>query len=193
MDSDTKARVAALGFVRAIVPYHPAYRTDAGLRAKIANGTLPASQLYNIQSMDYSESTMKELAGTIEMLGGEVTRTIIANAFLTARLDPEQFVQLLHLNEVSFADLWSEPQQDMNLLRQLGGVDAVNTFGTFAGAGFLGAVMDGGVVPNHIAWATRPPILQTANTNVAHGTACYGINFGDGTGNANVSVGIKEK
>ncbi len=184
MDSDTKTRVSALGFVRAIVPYHPAYRTDAGLRAKIANGTLPASQLYNIQAMDYSNSTMKEMIGTIEMLGGEVTRTITANAFLTARLDPEQFVQLLHLNEVSFADLWSQPQPDMNLLRQLDGVDAVNTFGTFAGAGLRGAVMDGGIVQNHVAWATRMPILQTAVTVNNHGTACFGINFGDGTGNA---------
>lgn len=189
LNADEKANVGALPFVRAVVPYHPAYRTDAGLRAKIASNSLPSQHLYNIQLLDEKQSTMDTVVNAIALAGGEITRSIPANAFLTARLTPDQFVQLLHMNEVSFADLWSPPSQDMTVLRTLHGVDYVNTFGNFTGAGFRGAVMDGGFVTNHVAWATRPPIPQGAIVVNNHGTACYGINFGDGTGNG-AGIGV---
>lgn len=185
LDASAKAEVQSLPFVRAVVPYHPAYRTDAGLRAKIANNTLPASHLYNITLIEEkNQQMMDDTVQLITMMGGEVTRAITANGFLTAKLNPSQFMQLLHLNTVSFADLWSPPGQDMDNLRAIHGVNYINTFGNFDGAGMNIAVMDGGFVQNHIAFLPRVLLWQTAVASNNHGTACLGINIGDGDGNA---------
>jgi hypothetical protein len=184
MNDEAKSSVEALPFVRAVSSYDPAFKTDMTLRSQLLNGTLPASHLYNIQLLDFTEETMNDVVAALTMMGAEVTRAIHANAFLTARLTPAQFRALLDFNEVSFVDKWSPPGQDMNNINEVFGVNYVNGFGNFLGAGLRGAVMDGGFVTNHIAFVANPPVWQTAAASNNHGTACYGVNFGDGAGNA---------
>jgi serine protease AprX len=189
--SDALFAVASLPFVRTVSPYHPAFKTESGILQALQNGSFAEDRM-NIQLMSRTESAVNRVTEFIEMLGGDVLQSFAKSGSVTAKLNADQLTQLLAHDDVSYVDRYSDPEYDMDICRQLVGAVYLNTpLPTGAGLnllgqGIVGAVMDNGLRTSHLAFnATgRAPILQNAVSTQSHGTSTYGINFGDGDGNA---------
>lgn len=188
LDDVAKARVEALAFVRAVADYHPAYRAEQWIHDQLRAGTLETRH-YNVQLTENSPTCKARAAALVDMLGGQVQYIVPEQNFMTVTLDPTQLVQFLRSNDVLFVDRWGAPGQDMDNIRIVNGIVTLNANPGLnlglRGQGIVGAVMDGGLRTTHLAFLAtgRAPILQNTVANDSHGTATYGINFGDGDGN----------
>lgn len=181
--ASARQAVSTMPFVRWVGAYEASYRLDPELRAQLNNGTL-GTRRYNIW-VHQRGLTMQNLTATaINQLGGTVNELTKEGFLMSATLTPIQLTQVLALNEVSFVDGWGAPEHDMDNVRAYGGGTFTDTLG-FTGQGVRAEVMDGGLRLTHQAFQTNPPILHApSNTNDSHGTATYGINFGNGAANA---------
>jgi hypothetical protein len=88
------------------------------------------------------------------------------------------------MNEVQFIDPHGPATQDMDIVRSYGGANFVETTLGFTGQGVRAEVMDGGLLQTHVAWGNVPLVHAPSMPVDSHGTATFGINFGNGTGNA---------
>lgn len=181
--ADALESVRALPFVRWAGNYEASYRLDPTLVAQLEQGTLPTKR-YNIWCHQRGLAMQTAVADHIRMLGGSVEQLTAPGFILSATLTPVQLIQILGLNEVSYVDAWSEPQQDMNIVRSSGGADFIETTLGFTGQGVRAEVMDGGLRTDHVAWTNPPLIHAPTMVNDSHGTNTFGINFGNGTGNS---------
>lgn len=185
MTREQREELSGEGFVRAITPFEPAFRVEDWVRDRLLSNTLKTLR-YNIQLFESGPEAQARVSALIEMLGGRVDGTEPESRYMTVTLSPLQLEQLLHSNDISFIDRWSAPGQDMDNIKVVVGqnaVNAVSTFGTFLGQGVKGAVMDGGLRTTHLAFLPGRLEIKGAVTTDSHGTATYGINFGDGDGN----------
>jgi hypothetical protein len=73
----------------------------------------------------------------------------------------------------------------MDVVRQIGGANYIETVGGFDGTDVRGESFDNGCQVNHIDFLSRPLIQHGAVNLNSHGTATAGVCFGDGTGNIN--------
>lgn len=178
-------RVRSMPFVRAVVPYHPAFKVTTDLRGGLAKGTLrPAT--YNV-AVHQSGPVMKEsVASAIRLLGGTVVAQIPDGYLLEATLTSDQLLSVLKLNDVSFADPRGEPGEDMDILRSVAGAVLMDTTYGYRGQGVRAEVMDGNVLTTHEAFLPRGILIHRAGSgSTSHGTSTTGIVFGDGSGNVN--------
>ncbi len=181
--SESLAAVRALGFVRWVGAYEAAFRLDPTLRPKLEAGTL-GTRRYNIWCHQRGPGMQDSVAQVITTLGGRVEQATPQGFIISATLTPLQLSQVLGLNEVSYIDAWSAPSQDMNVVRAWQGANYIETNLGFTGQGVRAEVMDGGLLTTHVAW-TNPPIVHAPSLPVdSHGTATFGINFGNGNSNA---------
>jgi len=180
--AEAREAVRSMPFVRWMGAYESAYRLDPELRAKLNAGTL-GTRRYNIWCHQRGTTMQDVTAMAIEQVGGTIHEITPQGFRMSATLTPVQLKQLLTFNEVSYVDEWSEPSHDMDLVRSHGGATFTDTLG-FTGAGVRAEVMDGGLRRTHTDFTAIPPIIHTGtNTTDSHGTATYGINFGQGTTN----------
>ncbi len=193
--AQARAAVAALPFVRAVVPYHPGYKLEEFLRHNLerAEEFYPLRR-YNVQIFEPRHKPM--VAERIKALGGVVDSPDTGKHLLAATLTPAQLLQVARLDEVLFIDRWSEMTPDMNNVRAIGGANTIEFFtpGAYRGTGVRGEVFDIGFNTEHVDFAsgdaclpsTRSPLIEhggavgTAN----HGASTSGIIFGNGSGNA---------
>lgn len=181
--AEAMSAVSAMPFVRWVGAYESAYRLDAGTMAQLRAGTL-GTQRYNIWCFQRGATMQNLTSVAIHQLGGTVQEITPEGFRMTATLSPIQLKQILMQNEVAFIDPWSPPGQDMDLVRQHGGGTFTDTLG-FTGQGVRAEVMDGGLRQTHQAFNPDPALIHAGSMPVdSHGTATYGINFGDGDGNA---------
>ncbi len=181
--AESKARVEALSFVRWIGDYQASWRLDPDLMSALKVGTL-GTRVYNIWCHSRGPAMQGSLAKQIASLGGTVNETIPQGFRLTATLTPMQLTQVLAQNEVQYVDEWSAPQPDMDNVRIYGGANFIETNLGFTGQGVRAEVMDGGLLQTHSAWGNVPLIHAPSMPVDSHGTATFGINFGNGAGNA---------
>lgn len=185
MTPEVRERVAALPFVRAVVPYHPAYRLEEFWRADPDGaGALYPSQRYNIAVLEPGLGQKAAVADAIVALGGVVDRVDAGKFLLEATLTPAQLLAVARRDEVLFIDRWSPGGTDMNVVRDVSGANYVENVAGFTGAGVRGEVIDVGFNVTHVDFASRPLIQHTAVSSDSHGASTSGIVFGDGTGNA---------
>ncbi len=185
MDEAILNRVAGLSHVRWIGPYRPAYRLEEFLVENVANAEQAYPLLrYNIQVMDSSAAYKKAVADRIRALGGQVNREDAGKFLLEATLTPSQLFSVVNWNEVLFVDRWSAPEDDMDVVREIGGANFLEGVAGYTGQGVRGEVLDSGFNPGHVDFASRPLVQHTTIGNGSHGAATSGIVFGDGTGNA---------
>jgi hypothetical protein len=180
------AALRDLPFVRWAGPYHTAYRLDAPLR-QLLNGQRPdpGAQRYRIRVFEKGPAQKSAVADAITGLGGVVNILSPGGFLLEATLTSAQLLAVAEMNEVEFIDRWSPPQTLMDRVRIVGGANAVESAAGYTGLGVRGEVMDDGCQISHPDFSGRIGIR--GNTNIgsfSHGTATFGIVFGDGSGSA---------
>ena len=199
MDAATRDAVAALPFVRYVGPYHPAFKLEPTVREQLIGGDSairpaldgaqpcqgnPQSAIrYNVMVCERGPRQKELVAERIEELGGTVELLTPSGFRLEATLTPEQLLAVVRMDEVLFVDRWSEPVTCMDVARQIGGANLVETVAGYTGAGVRAEVFDQGFDATHQDFAAIPPLLHGPQGPMDdHGTATYGIVFGDGTG-----------
>lgn len=181
MDAAIADRVRALGHVRWVGPFHPAYKLDEPLLQAITIGAGYSSPArYSIQMLGRGLSDQRAVAEAITELGGEVHGFEPLGYRIEATLSLDQLAAVAHRSEVLFIDAKGAPETDMDVARLFSGGDQMHALG-FTGHDVRGEVLDGGLRTSHADFQAKPPIIHTVNGPItAHGTAVYGIVFGDG-------------
>ncbi len=186
MPVSVRDEVASLPFVRWVGPYHPAYRLDELLRDGLVYkeaGDEAAS--FHIQTVRRTFDQKMVLADRIRGIGGTIEAITGDSSLVDASLTPPQLLQVVQFDEVFFVDRKLPPQTYMNNVRINGGADHIETVGGYTGLGVRGEVMDSGLMTSHADFQHHPPLIHSGNgSSTSHGTSVYGINFGDGTGDA---------
>ena len=186
LDAEALARIQQLPFVRWVGHYQPAYKLEEELLnlVRVDPALMQATRL-NIQVFERGLNQKMQVAELVAQIGGGVDAMIADGFIIEATLDGNQLLQVLQLPAVQFVDRWSLPETDMDIVRTIGGANYIEGLTGFTGEGVRGEVMDGSLLGSHSDFQSNPPIFHTGTFgNPNHGTACYGINFGDGTGNA---------
>jgi hypothetical protein len=183
MDQSVKNDVEQLPYVRWIGAYQPAYRLEEYLVENIDSADIKYPlQRYNIQVLD--ESQKEIVADRISSLGWNLDCADQGKFLLVATLTPTQLFEVAGWDEVNFIDIWSDYEVDMDIAREIGGANYIEPIAGFTGEGVRGEIFDTGFNLNHVDFASRPLIVHGGSVpSDYHGTACAGINFGDGTGN----------
>jgi len=184
MEEAVREQVEELPYVRWIGPYHPAYRLEEFMIDNYDN----AYQKYPLQKYNIQVHTveMKEiLANKISEIGGIVDTANGGKFLVQATLTPEQLFFVARMDEVNFIDRWSEYEADMNIGREIGGANYIETVANYTGEGVRGESFDTGFNLNHVDFQNNKLIIHGPSCGTdSHGTAVAGILFGDGTGNA---------
>ncbi len=180
-DSKEIAEIASLPYVRWIGPYHAAYRLEEFLIENLDRAELLPSLTYNI--MVLAEEQKAAVAARIESTGGRVRRADAGKLLVEAVLTPSELRAVSGWNEVLFIDRWGPYEADMDIARQIGGANFIESVAGYAGQGVRAEVFDAGFNLGHLDFQSRPLITHgTVNTD-SHGASTSGISFGDGTGN----------
>ncbi len=182
MDAQTAAAVAELPFVRWVGEFHPAYKVEPALLATMLNEQLPAAR-YRVVVGEWGPVEKAVLAAHVEALGGTVEFMIDEGYVLEATLSEAQLLDVLRQPEVLGVDRWSEPEDDMDIVRNLMGGDYVEGLTGFDGTGVRAEVMDSGFDGGRPEWR-HTPLNHGGYNSSSHGTSTYSINFADTTGNA---------
>ncbi len=180
-------QLLALPFVSWAGPWHPAFRLETALVQMLSDEKAdPAPRRYSIMALERGPAMQQSLAARIERSGGSVDLTIPQGYRMEATLNPNQLLHLARSDDVLFINRWSPPEPDMNIAREIGGANHIETVAGYTGQGVRAEVMDNGLRTTHQDFQGTPPIYHGASwSDFYHGTQTYGINFGDGTGNAN--------
>jgi serine protease AprX len=181
MSESVRAQVEALPYVRWVGPYHPAYRLEEFMHENLENAYQKYPlQRYNIQVLSVAQKTI--VAERIETIGGIVDSADAGKFLVVATLTPDQLFQVARWDEINFIDRWSPLEADMDIAREIGGANYIETVAGYNGSGVRGEVFDGGFNLNHVDFQSRPLILHGSVGSATHGAATSGICFGDGTG-----------
>lgn len=182
MNADTKKRVAELPFVRWVGPYHPEYRVEGFLRdALTGRSARLEAQRYSIMVGERGAVRQGEVADLVRKLGGTVDLIESGGLRVEATLTQPQLEQLARSNAVQFIDRWGGPGEvDMNIVREVGGANYLETLRGWTGEGVRGEIFDTELRTTHQEWAVAPIIHSTSTAGSAHGTSCYSINFARG-------------
>ena len=185
MDEETRALVEALPYVRAVGAYHPEYRLEPGLLAGLREGTPSGIRRYDVQLLEGGSVPARRLARRIARLGGRVEHVETTGRFLRATLSADQLREVARLEEVLWIDPEGPPGQDIDLVREISGANYVEALEGWSGQGVRGEVMGDNLDATHCDLQNPPPIFHGDwhTGSMIHGTASFGILFGDGTCN----------
>lgn len=183
MSEDVKLQVESLPYVRWIGDYHPAYKLEEYMIENFEN----AEQIYPLQRYNIQVHTIKMKEIVANKLIGIDGIQIKANAgkvLVEATLTPQQLFEVIRWNEINFVDRWSEYEADMDIGREIGGANYIETVANYTGEGVRGESFDTGFNVNHVDFQKNPLIIHGPSIiGDSHGQACIGICFGTGTGN----------
>ena len=178
MDAQVASRVAELSCVRAVVPFHPAYRLDREFLDALGGSRGPLGSVrVNILALRRGMVGQLPIAAQIEALGGVVNEHSPETYLMSATLGLRELVQIAHLDDVQWIDRWSPIGVDMDLARAFVGASSIETVG-FTGAGVRGEIYDTGTELNHPELVGSIP--HGAGTVSAHGTSSAGEVFARG-------------
>lgn len=182
MSQSVKTQVETLPYVRWIGMYHPAYRLEEFMLDNLENADIVYPlQRYNIQVLTVEQKNI--LSERIKEIGGIVQRADAGKMLVEASLTPDQLFSLIRWDEVLFVDRWSPYEVDMDIAREIGGANYLESVGGYNGSGVRGEVFDAGFNLAHVDFQSRPLILHGNVGSDSHGASTSGIVFGDGTCN----------
>ncbi|MSR62097.1 MAG: peptidase S8 [Planctomycetes bacterium] len=180
LDAAARVRVAALPFVRALTPFHPAYKLEEELLAGLGEGR---SGPITVNLLTLRRGGQAPVVSWIEANGGTIEHVSEPTYLMSATLDFQRLPALAALDEVQWIDRWFAPAADMNHARQLHGADYVEATYGLTGQGVRVEVMDGGFDTTHPDM--QDFLIHNNNSPVEHGTCTSGIVVGKGLGNVN--------
>ena len=184
MSPAARAEVAQLSFVRWVGPYHPGHRLEPALHSRVtANAPQGEGERYSIMLLERSDELQAALAENIRALGGTVHIETPNGRRMEATLNATQLVSVLHDNRVQYIDRWQGPlETDMDVVREVGGADYVETVAGYTGAGVRGEVFDSELRVTHQEWGAAPIVHSVSATGgTPHGTSCASNVFAAGT------------
>ncbi|OAB62882.1 hypothetical protein AY599_00740 [Leptolyngbya valderiana BDU 20041] len=186
MGPDAKAAIEAMGIVRWVGAYHPAYKLEEEiLQPLMLGGTFAGTaSRYSIELLTDGNAAMDRMVRIIEGMGGTVELTVPQVGRLEANLTPAQIFSVVADSDVLFMDRWQAPETDMSIARAIGGANYIEGITGFSGEGVRAEVMDSGLRQDHQEFSARPPLMHTSSTVDSHGTSTYSINFAQGASGA---------
>jgi len=186
MSPQTRDKVAALPYVRWVGPYTSEFRLEEYLLDRLGTGELSGVQGYNVWVFDRDIDDQAAVKAKIEAIGGEVRDYSPRSSLLGAMLDEQQLTAVAGMEEVQHIDRHSDPEADLNIVRQFSGADYLEMQTGFSGQDVKAEVADTGVLITHQEFQHNGGVQMhgSQSGSISHGTSVYGIVFGDGTGNA---------
>lgn len=182
MTSEQAQLAADLPFVRWVGPFHPAYKLENEILQELRNGFVPTRR-YNIVVGEWGSGQKAPLVSMIQQLDGTVHAAVDEGWIVSATLNQDQMLQVIHSPLVFGIDRWGAPETDMDIVRSVMGADYLETVAGFSGQGVRAEVMDIGLDVTHADWSTAP-LIHGSNVSGSHGTCTYGINFASGNSTA---------
>ncbi len=180
MDPVISRAVETLPCVRWVGSFHPAYRLDESILEAIALGEDNTTMhTFSVQVFQRGLQQQQTVADRIIALGGSIMNTSSDGFRMTVIMNLNQLMDVVRMDEVHFIDPWGPGETDMNIVREIGGANYVESMGGFTGDGVRGEIFDIGFNENHPEWL-YPPIIHQDGGYGSHGTSCYGINFAQG-------------
>jgi subtilisin family serine protease len=180
LDPAALARVRALPIVRAVTPFHPAYKLEEELLLDLRSGRT-GSLSFNLLTL--RRGGQPPVVNWIEGHGGTIEHVSEPTYLLTATLDFAALPELAGLDEVQWIDRAGPIGNDMNVARNVHGANFVESVHGVTGTGVRVEVMDGGFDTTHPDMPSF--LIHNGNSPDAHGTCTSGIVVGSGLGRAN--------
>ena len=180
LDAAGARAVERLPFVRAVTPFHPAYKLEGELLAAVA-GHQQGELAVNLLTMRRGQQPA--VADWIRSVGGEVSMVSERSFLMTATVPIDRLAVLAARDDVQWIDRWSPFADDMNLARKMHGSDGLEAVAGFTGTGVRVEVLDGGTVQDHPDmqdFIVHSPTMPTGS----HGTCTSGIVLGKGLQNS---------
>ncbi|UCC30407.1 MAG: S8 family serine peptidase [Phycisphaerales bacterium] len=179
MSPEVRDVVAQLPFVRWVGPFHPAYKLEEEIRDQIESGKSVEPRRYSIMLVERGVSAQDRVTTQIDAMGGEVHGTTPMGFRVEATLSLDQVQEVITLDDVMFIDRKGPLEVDMDIVREIGGADYLETVAGYTGQGVRAEVADTEVDEDHPEWSA-PPIIHVAGSGTFHGTSVYGILFAQG-------------
>jgi serine protease AprX len=191
MSAETRQQVQDLPYVRAVVLFHPAYKS-----AQFCDGGAPAEDAvsYNILVFEPGAGQMQVIAERVRAIGGSVDALPASGALMRATLTGQQLREVVRLPEVAFVGRDSPPEPAVDIGREIGGAnfvhDPLGPLG-FTGEGVTGEVMEWQGDPvQHVEYPGSPEHPDGFRTHGGviygdmcdHSTKVMGIVFATGAG-----------
>ncbi|MAB88702.1 MAG: hypothetical protein CMJ90_04495 [Planctomycetes bacterium] len=183
MSGNVAAQVSVLPYVRAITPFHPAYKLDEQLVSEQVAGFAERDvKRVNIVSLRRGLVGQRPIADRIRELGGQVHKLDENTYQMRVTLSLAQVAAIARMDEVQFIEVEAPGRltSDMDIGRQFHGSTYVDTVAGFDGAGVRAEVSDTGIDTSHSEFAARPVITHGGLINSSHGTSVYGQLFASG-------------
>jgi hypothetical protein len=171
-DNELLEEMASLDFVERIEPYHPWYRIEPSLRGSTHE------ERVRVATFEWGAVAKERVIAAAEALGAQVAEYWPSGNVVELWLDPEQLRALAAHDDVLWMDRWTAPEADMDLVRQDSGAAWLEDTYGYCGQGVRGEVMDLGIQADHPDFDGI--MLHGAYSLDSHGTATYGIVFGNG-------------
>jgi len=190
-DPSAMGAVSALDFVERAEPYHPSYRLEPELRSWIdggsgSNRSEDGPMRVRVVTFEWGSSGKDRIASAARLLGATVEESWPEGHVIELWVDPQQLQVLAAHDDVMWIDRWTPRETDMDLVREDAGSNWVEDNFGYCGQGVRGEVLDEGIRGTHQDF--DGVIFHGGNNVASHGTATYGIVFGngdrDGDGNA---------
>lgn len=182
MSGTVKQQVESLPYVRWVGPYQPAYRLEEFMLENLDN----ANQMYPLQHYNLQVFTIEQkqiVANKITSIGGIIEKADAGKYLVEATLTPEQLFNVVRWDEINFIDRWGPLEPDMDIAREIGGANYIETVAGYNGSGVRGEVFDAGFNLAHVDFQHHPLIPHGTVGTDSHGASTSGICFADGTGN----------
>jgi hypothetical protein len=199
MSEAAHKEVASLPFVRAVVPFHPAYKLEEDIHRQLTSGAQSTEVgLYSVMLWARGHAVQQRVAERITELGGCVRRIVPEQHHFNATLTLDQVREIAKLSDVAFVDVPGDAGSDVDNARIVSGADYLefqtvegfnggirNSCVESPGDCVWGEVMDGGLIitPLHMDFQNHLPIFHGSNgtSDPRHGTKVFGLVFGDGS------------
>jgi hypothetical protein len=179
MSPEVRDAVASLPFVRWVGPVHPAYKLEETIQEQIVSEVEIAPRRYSIMLNRRGADAQKPIIGFIEEIGGEIHGSTPLGFRIEATLSLDQVRQVAASDDVMFIDRKSKLELDLDIVREIGGANYLETIAGYTGQGVRAEVADSELDEDHPEWSA-PPIIHVAGGGTLHGTSVYGILFGRG-------------
>jgi hypothetical protein len=178
MDPTLVSSLEQLDFVERIAPYHPAYRLEPALRDWALAPPDRSPRRVNVVVFEWGSAGKERVLAAARPLGARLAAWAPSGHILELWVTPEQLLRLAAHDEVMWVDAWTPAEMDMDLVRTESGANWLEATHGICGQGVRGEVMDGGVQQNHPDFDGI--LMHTSSGVDSHGTATFGIVFGNG-------------
>ena len=179
MAPDVRDHVAALPFVRWVGPVHPAYKLEQEIQTQLITGVRIDPRRYSIMLHERGSAAQDRVVAELLAIDGELHGTTPQGYRIEATLSLAQVRRLADLDDVMFIDRKSKLEVDMDIVREIGGANYIETIDGFTGSGVRAEIADSENDADHPEWSA-PPIVHVPGSSIAHGTSVYGILFAQG-------------